>query len=467
MALVDTSVWTLGLELSLLLGMGAYVGYRARRERDLQRRHAELREMLERRTRELTREGATVELLSNVTSTANQAESFLDAVADGARIVCEHLGWQVVHVCLIEPASKRVVSSGIWFGECQAFAEWRHANAALGLPQLVLTAQRPVAVRAPHSGLVGALHAGVGFPIVAAGQVVAVVEIYAAQAQELDAPILAILSMLGVQLGMVAERERRAAQLGKALEAARSAARQKSEFLSNMSHELRTPLHAILNYASLSARLVEGDESSKLRQYLSNVQLSGKRLLGLINGVLDLAKMDSGRLNWRLSDGSFEGVLDQTLLELEPLLHEKQIRLERPAPTCSSHAEFDEPRMVQVLMNLLSNAIKFSPEGSCIVVSLHEAQLHGESALECRVTDQGVGIPQDELETVFEMFHQSRRTQDGSGGTGLGLAICKQIVSAHRGQIMARSAQPVGTEIVMVFPRQAGGVGEHLTRGAA
>ncbi len=236
-------------------------------------------------------------------------------------------------------------------------------------------------------------------------------------------------------------------------EKAEQAVRAKAEFLSNMSHELRTPMHAILGYSEISLTAFDEGNAKSIRKYLQNIRLSGKRLLELLNNLLDLAKMESGKMTYKRERGDFKEVIEHALMELDGLLTQKQLHVQTRIEDQNTEAVFDRHRMIQVLVNLVSNAIRFSDVGSEISIELSGAGMpEGEHALCCRVSDEGPGIPETELKTVFDKFIQSSKTKTGAGGTGLGLAICQEIVASHGGTIWAENAKPKGAVFCFVLP---------------
>lgn len=253
----------------------------------------------------------------------------------------------------------------------------------------------------------------------------------------------------------------------------------KSEFLSSMSHELRTPMHAILSFAALGIKRIEDTETKmpahflrenepvlsdkkgqgngqdegaleEIKPYFSKITIAGDRLLGLLNNLLDLAKLEAGKTEFRLEENNFHEVLNTTLMELELLFSQKNLKYSVDHKTTNSLAVFDKEKIVQVLVNLISNAIKFSPEGSTISISVEDSK--EGSGLLCRVEDEGVGIPPEELEYVFEKFIQSSHTKTQAGGTGLGLAICKQIIDAHGGLIWVENRKNGGAVFQFILP---------------
>jgi PAS domain S-box-containing protein len=405
-------------------------------------------------------EAETLELMFNATSTANEATTLDEALTTTLELMCHHFGWQLAHTCVFdESAETRLRSTEHWFGNFSpTYAALRRQHPADGLTGMALEAQRPQVLRASEAAARGCLafpqdHSiGVAFPITAQGRVLAVVEAYSVADTEVQGAAQSILQLIGGQLGQVAEREQREQDLRAAVDAAESAGRQKSEFLSNMSHEFRTPMHAIINYTHLAQRAVERSDVDRARRSLGAIQVSGKRLLTLLNDILDLAKMEAGGFTCRIVQASFSAVVDRAVTEVESLAAAKSIQLTRDLAH-TDKARFDETRVMQVLVNLLSNAIKFSPPSSSIRVRSADGELRGEPAVVCRVEDQGVGIPESEFESIFDKFEQSNRTKSGSGGTGLGLAICRQILVAHQGVIFAENRPEGGAVFTLSFPR--------------
>jgi signal transduction histidine kinase len=299
-------------------------------------------------------------------------------------------------------------------------------------------------------------------PIIAGKEVIGVCELYATQRITLQAETNLMIEEIGVQVGQVIKRLWQEESLIKAKEVAEAAAKTKSDFFSNMSHELRTPMHAILNYAKMGLKGLHSGSQENLEKYLNNIQQAGSRLLSLLNNLLDLTKMDAGKMAFDLQQGDFKAVIDYSLMELESLLLAKSLQV-----TVSNHSEsmiavFDKNRMIQVMVNLLSNAIKFSPPSSTIRIVLSDACLAGtastpaqHSALCCQVTDEGIGIPAGELEDIFIKFHQSSATKKTLSGTGLGLYVCEQILRQHQGKIWAENGTTNGAIFQFILPREA------------
>ncbi|MDE2584224.1 MAG: CHASE domain-containing protein [Betaproteobacteria bacterium] len=246
-----------------------------------------------------------------------------------------------------------------------------------------------------------------------------------------------------------------------AKEAAERANMAKSEFLANMSHELRTPMHAILSFAGLGYSRAQGlTGAEKLQHYFVRIKESGERLLALVNDLLDLSRLEAGKMPFDPRPQDLLPLVREALAEMEPLLADKQLHMDITADS-PTVALCDPLRLGQLIRNLISNAIKFSPNGGTIRIHFCPALLHSgrraadnghRAALQMTVQDEGIGIPPHELEQVFDKFVQSSKTKTGAGGTGLGLAICREIAEAHRGSIYARCNDGPGASLVLVLP---------------
>jgi signal transduction histidine kinase len=226
------------------------------------------------------------------------------------------------------------------------------------------------------------------------------------------------------------------------------ASRHKSQFLANMSHELRTPLNAILGYTELILDSIYGEVSEKVRGVLLRLEKSGRHLLGLINDVLDLSKIEAGQLTLSLSDYSMKEVIQTVFTGVESLATDKKLRLKASVPPDLPLGRGDERRITQVFLNLIGNAIKFTEAGE-IKVQVATA----DDAFVVSVADTGPGIAPEDQQKIFEEFQQvdssSTRTK---GGTGLGLAIVKRIIRLHGGQIWVESSLGKGSTFWLSLP---------------
>ncbi len=226
------------------------------------------------------------------------------------------------------------------------------------------------------------------------------------------------------------------------------ASRHKSQFLANMSHELRTPLNAILGYTELILDSIYGDVPAKIRDVLERLEKSGRHLLGLINDVLDLSKIEAGQLTLTLSDYSMTEVVQTVCTAVESLAAEKRLALKVTVSPDLPRGHGDDRRLVQVLLNLAGNAIKFTEVGEVRV----EVRTSNGAFL-VSVSDTGPGIAPADQEKIFEEFQQadssSTRTK---GGAGLGLAIAKRIIEMHGGRIGVDSSPGKGSTFWFTVP---------------
>jgi signal transduction histidine kinase len=249
--------------------------------------------------------------------------------------------------------------------------------------------------------------------------------------------------------------------LRQAKEAAERANELKSEFLTNMSHELRTPLHAILSFASLGEKRAASAVHGKLAHYFRNIHTSGSRLLALVAELLDLAKLEAGRMTLHPRRHELGTLIREVAAELQEVAMAKGVTFALPPLTASVPAIVDGQRFAQVMRNLMANAIKFSASGTSVQVRIDEAELPdrngGEKPIRAwrvSVLDRGIGIPEDETEAIFDKFYQSSKTRNGAGGTGLGLPICQEILRLHRGTIRAANRPGGGAVFEVVLPRE-------------
>lgn len=244
-------------------------------------------------------------------------------------------------------------------------------------------------------------------------------------------------------------------QLKAAKDAAESAAMAKSEFLSNMSHELRTPMHAILNYANMGLKRLDKEEPEKLVKYFSHIHTAGNRLLGLLNRLLDLSRMESGKMQFTITHEDFREVIDYVKIELDSLLVSKNIEVVTNITAANTKAMLDKSLIIQVFINILSNAIRHSSPRGIITVTLEDAKLEdGHDALRCSIANDGETIPDNELEIIFDQFVQSSKTKTGAGGTGLGLAISREIIKGHGGKIWAENRNTTGVVFSFLLPKE-------------
>jgi protein-histidine pros-kinase len=227
--------------------------------------------------------------------------------------------------------------------------------------------------------------------------------------------------------------------------------RLKTEFLANMSHELRTPLNAIIGFAALMYKGKVGPLSPEHREYVGDILTSSRHLLQLINDVLDLAKVESGKIEFRPEEVDLSQLTTEVRDILRGLAAKKQLRVEIEVDEEARKVVVDAGRVKQILYNYLSNAIKFTPEGGRILVRVAS---ESPSLFRIDVEDTGIGIPSEQLGKLFVEFQQlDASVAKQHQGTGLGLALTKRIVEAHGGRVAVRSTPGSGSTFSAVLPR--------------
>ena len=227
-----------------------------------------------------------------------------------------------------------------------------------------------------------------------------------------------------------------------------AASRHKSEFLANMSHELRTPLNAIIGFSEVLTERMFGELNEKQDEYLKDIHASGQHLLSLINDILDLSKIEAGRMELDRSAFDLPSAIENALILVRERASRRGIRLGSTIDERLGAIDGDERKVKQVLLNLLSNALKFTPEGGRIDVG---ARLHNGVA-EVSVADTGIGIAPADQDAVFEEFRQVGTTDKKAEGTGLGLALSRKFIELHGGKIWVRSQLGAGAAFTFTLP---------------
>jgi signal transduction histidine kinase len=222
-------------------------------------------------------------------------------------------------------------------------------------------------------------------------------------------------------------------------------------FLANMSHELRTPIHGILSFARFGLKNFAKPDPEKLQKYFATIHDSGVVLLSLVNDLLDLAKLEAGKIILDLREVDFNMLAAKVIDEFSSRTLEKPIVIVASPIDSSIKLRVDPIRIMQVLRNLLSNAVKFAPPNS----SIELVGYRRNDFLVISVSDEGPGIPENEIEAIFDKFVQSSKTRTGAGGTGLGLPICREILAAHGGKIRAANRAPKGAVFTFEIPLAA------------
>jgi signal transduction histidine kinase/CheY-like chemotaxis protein len=280
---------------------------------------------------------------------------------------------------------------------------------------------------------------------------------------------LELLAALGAQTAIVAERrsvmaeqEALTERLASTVEALRSASAAKSDFVASMSHEFRTPLSAIIGFSELmSTEPRDGSQVTVPVEWVEHVHRGGQHLLALVNDVLDLSKVEAGRLDLHIEPLEVRSAIGEAVNGLRPLADRKAITIELAVAPMTVMA--DRGRFRQILYNLVSNAIKYTPDGGAIRVV---GERTGDE-IHVSVTDNGVGIDPKDHASVFEEFRQVGDPEDRQPGTGLGLAVTRRLAQAHGGRMELVSARGEGSTFTFVLPADIAGAVAGTTRGVA
>jgi signal transduction histidine kinase/DNA-binding response OmpR family regulator len=292
-------------------------------------------------------------------------------------------------------------------------------------------------------------------PILSRGEVFGVLVDYFFEPHSFTPKEIQLLSTLADHAAIAIENVRLLQKIQVKSREIEAASRHKSEFLANMSHELRTPLNAIIGFSEVLVDRMFGELNEKQDEYLKDIYASGQHLLSLINDILDLSKIEAGRMELEATDFDVPSAIDNALILVRERATRRGITLGRTVDEHLGMLRGDERKVKQVLLNLLSNALKFTPEGGRIDVS---ARVHDEVA-EVSVTDTGVGIAPEDQEAVFEEFRQVGSSAAKQEGTGLGLALCRKFVELHGGRICVRSEVGRGATFTFTLPLRPTAVG--------
>jgi signal transduction histidine kinase/CheY-like chemotaxis protein len=297
-----------------------------------------------------------------------------------------------------------------------------------------------------------------GLPILVQGRPVGVIYVFGRAVREFTPEDLALLSAIGGQIGIAIENarlyhsleeysrtlEERVRERTQELEVA---SRHKSEFLATMSHELRTPLNAVIGFSDLLATQLDTGLSDRHKRYLKNIRTSGHHLLDLINGILDLSKVESGKMDLHCEEVPLRELIQQVIGGVQPQAEAKGLTISDQVEEGLDRVTLDAGKLKQILYNLLGNAVKFTPDGGQVCVAARIAQGSRErDCLEFSVSDTGIGIKPEDQERVFEPFRQIDSSMARKyTGTGLGLALTRKLVELHGGRIRVESTPGRGT----------------------
>jgi signal transduction histidine kinase len=429
----------------------------------LQESYANLEGKVDERTRQLARSVSELEALSEVSRAVNSSLQLETVLARILAHACKlaDAGGGAIYVAEAEAGHFRIAAThgmdedlvrairalhvrmgDTVVGQCVAQQD------PVQVPDLTAEPDYPLHAAMMKSGI----RALLGVPLLREGEVIGALVVRRKRTGGFADEIVELVKSFAAQSSLAVHNARLFHEIEEKSRELEAASRHKSEFLANMSHELRTPLNAVLGYAELIQDGIYGEVPAKMQDVLERIQQNGRHLLGLINDVLDLSKIEAGQLTLAPSDYSMRELVLDVVSATEALVAEKKLALEVDLPPDLPRGCGDERRLTQVLMNLVSNAIKFTDAGSIGI----RAQVEDGSFL-VAVTDTGVGIAPEDRERIFEEFQQvDSSSTRRKGGTGLGLAITRRIVELHGGRIWVESTPGHGSTFAFTLPLRVG-----------
>jgi signal transduction histidine kinase len=434
----------------------------------LRESYANLEQKVEARTRELSealeQQTATSEILRVISSSPNDLSPVFEAILESALRLCDaNLGFLFLyHDDAFNAVAQRGAEGA--FGELMS-APRRRPGPHTGLGR-ILSEKGPVQIEDLKEDIayrerdplrvqtveIGGMRTWLGVPMLKEGEVVGAFVIYRREVRTFSDRQVNLLTTFASQAVIAIENVRLFTELDEKTRQLEIANRHKSEFLANMSHELRTPLNAVIGFSEVLIERMFGEVNEKQDEYLQDILSSGKHLLSLINDILDLSKIEAGRMELEAQPFDLPAALDNALTLIKERAARNSIKLEVHVDPGVGEVVADERKIKQVLLNLLSNAVKFTPEGGKITMS---AALNG-GAVEISVADTGIGIAAGDQQTVFEEFRQvgtdyARKRE----GTGLGLALARRLVELHGGTLTLESELGKGSTFTFTIPVHA------------
>jgi signal transduction histidine kinase len=293
-------------------------------------------------------------------------------------------------------------------------------------------------------------------PLLREERIMGALTVWRKEAGDFSQEVVNLLQTFATQSALAIQNARLFREIEEKSKQLEVASRHKSEFLANMSHELRTPLNAIIGFSEVLGERMFGELNEKQAEYTEDILSSGRHLLSLINDILDLSKIEAGRMELEVTTFHLPDAIENALTLIRERASRHAIRLERVIDDRLGEFTGDERKVKQVLVNLLSNAVKFTPEGGQIKV---EANL-GDSAVIVSVTDTGIGIAPEDQETIFEEFRQvGTNYAQKREGTGLGLTLTKKFIELHGGKLWVESEVGKGSKFTFTLPTTVRGEG--------
>ncbi|MDH5188937.1 MAG: ATP-binding protein, partial [Rhodospirillaceae bacterium] len=416
---------------------------------------------------ELERRNETIEFLNKITLLASDAYNIEQGISDCLFALCDYITWPIGHVYLVSPTDPdMLIPSDEWYLEDpEFFKKFREITMktnfakGIGSPGRVLQSGEPLWIddvgadkNFPRArmGIDIKVKSSLAIPIKVHGNVVAVMEFFTPFEQSLDQDLLRTIVYAGSQIGRLFERKKIEWDLREARDSADAANKAKSVFLSSMSHELRTPLNAIIGFSDFLMNHPTNPLDDTQSKYMKDVSDSGHHLLNLINEILDLSKIESGKDDLQIENVDLAKSCVECFSIAQALINDSGIKLKYPNMKNENRIiRADSKRFKQVLINLLSNAIKYNRKNGEVIVDFATTS---DGMVKISVTDTGYGIPENKMDDLFKPF--SRLGAEGSNieGTGIGLVVTKKLVHVMGGQIGVDSEEGNGSTFWVSLP---------------
>jgi signal transduction histidine kinase len=422
-------------------------------ERKVEERTAELRETLDYQT-------ATAEILGVISSSPTDVQPVIDTIADRAARLCDaNFGFvftfdgELIHLGSnfgMDPQGVEAVRRQFPLrpGGHSIAGRTVSEGAVVHVPDVLADPEYALKETAEVAGYRGSL----GVPMLHEGQIVGAITVNRAKVGHFSDKQVDLLKTFASQAVIAIENVRLFNEIQDKSRQLELANRHKSEFLANMSHELRTPLNAIIGFSEVLLEKMFGEVNEKQEDYLKDIHSSGQHLLSLINDILDLAKVEAGRMELNLGTFDLPAAIDNALTLIRERAMRHGIGLSVEVDSRLGELNADERKLKQILLNLLSNAVKFTAEGGKIKVGARQI----DDMVEIAVSDMGIGIALKDQASVFEEFKQvgsdyARKAE----GTGLGLALTRKLVELHGGTIRLESEPGKGSTFAFTLPLNA------------
>src|SRR5262249_2393469 len=351
----------------------------------------------------------------------------------------EHLEAEIVETMLATPVRKGEGATG-------RLAE---VQEPVQVPDIF---DAPVASRVRDALVRAGYRALLAVPLVREDHLIGGLTVIRKATGEFGPDIVELLKTFATQSALAIQNARLFREIEQKSRELEAASRHKSEFLANMSHELRTPLNAVIGFSEVLTERMFGELKVKQAECLKDIHASGQHLLSLINDILDLSKIEAGRMELEVTDFDLPMAIDNALTLIRERAARRSIALHTTVDERLGQIQGDERKIRQVLLNLLSNAIKFTPEGGRIEVGAKPV----DGFVEVSVTDTGVGIAPEDQEAIFEEFKQVGSSDKKVEGTGLGLALSRKFIELHGGKIWVKSQIGHGSTFTFTVPVRRG-----------